>query len=79
MASSICYRGYEVRVRCTEEKYHWAIVEVVVTKEDVQTRATEFNLRPRYVSGEAALESGQTEGRRMIDEQLDNGGDQRTR
>ncbi|NUU04587.1 hypothetical protein [Herbaspirillum robiniae] len=70
MASSVFHRGYEIRVRCVEEEYHWTVVELVVIGGGVATSASEFNLRPHYVSGEAALENGQVEGRRIIDEKL---------
>lgn len=73
MASNICHRGYEVRVRCTEEALHWIIVELVVTKGSKRINATEFNLRPHYVSGDAAVESGHKEGRRLIDQALASG------
>lgn len=70
MASSIFHRGYEIRVRCVEEQYHWTVVELVVIGDGVATSASEFNLGSHYASGEAAVERGQMEGRRIIDEKL---------
>lgn len=70
MASSICHRGYEIRVRCTEGELYWVIDELLVLRGNRRISASDFNLLPHYVSGDAAVQSGYAEGRRLIDEDL---------
>ncbi|WP_129587713.1 hypothetical protein [Herbaspirillum robiniae] len=70
MASSICHRGWKIKVRYEQKLYHWTIVELLAVHDNDQIAATETSLQQRYATSQAALAFGHIEGRRLIDERL---------